>query len=400
MSIVRAATDILIARQPIYDTALRVVAYELLVHRRDGSDAGAEADAAGTISEIGLNLVSGHRAHIPLSRGLLLEGYVKALPADRVALQVAPSLALDKAARETIEELVASGYPLALVDFEPGAPAEDLLPFAHVVGVRVDAAGRTELRTQLGGLRQYGASLLALGVEEQEQFRLCQELGFDLLQGRFFCKPRVVAESGVLPVSKLAQVQTIAALQQPNVDFDDLQEIIGHDVGLSFNLLRFINSAFFALPRRVDSIRDALVLLGVDNVRKWATLMTLADADDKPRELVTTGIVRARMCEELAVAYQHRDSEAYFTTGLLSVVDALMDTSLVELLASLPLSREIIEALLNYDGPKGRILRAVIAYERGAFAELGELPPTRVPLSEIYAESVRWATETLGTLGR
>src|SRR5215213_4286448 len=162
MSIARAATDILIARQPIYDTALRVVAYELLVQRRDGSDAGAEGDAAGTISEIGLNLVSGHRAHIPLSRGLLLEGYVKALPADRVALQVSPSLALDRAARETIEELVAAGYPLALVDFEPGGPSESLLPFAHVVGLRVDAAGRTELRTQLGGLRQYGASLLAL----------------------------------------------------------------------------------------------------------------------------------------------------------------------------------------------------------------------------------------------
>jgi EAL and modified HD-GYP domain-containing signal transduction protein len=398
MSIARAATDILIARQPVYDTALRVVAYELLVQRRDGSDAGDEADAASTISEIGLNLVSGHRAHIPLSRGLLLEGYVRALPADRVALQVAPTLDLDKAAQSTLEDLVADGYPLALVDFEPGGPTESLLPFAHVVGLRIDAADRTGLRTQLGGLRTYGARLLARGVEDQEQFRLCQELGFDLLQGQFFCKPRVVAESGIVPVSKLARVQTIGALQQPDVDFDDLQEIIHRDVGLSYNLLRFINSAFFSLPRRVDSIRDALVLLGVENVRKWATLMTLADADDKPRELVTTAIVRARMCEELAASYQHKDGETYFTIGLLSVMDALMDTSLVELLASLPLSREIIEALLNYEGPKGRVLRAVIAYERGAFAELGELPPTRVPLGEIYAESVRWATETLGTL--
>jgi c-di-GMP phosphodiesterase len=398
MSIARAATDVLIARQPIYDTALRVVAYELLVQHRDGSDVGDDADAASTISEIGLNLVAGHPAHVPLSRGLLLEGHIRALPADHVVLQAAPSLLLDRAAQSAVEELVASGYRLAVVDIEAGEEGESLLPFAQVIGVDVAHAGRAELAAQLDALKTPRARLLARGVEEQEQFQLCQEVGFDLLQGHFFCKPRVVAESGGVPVSKVARVQMLTALTRPNVDFDDLQDVIGRDVGLSYNLLRFINSAFFALPRRVDSIRDALVLLGTENVRKWATLMTLADADDKPRELVTTAIVRAKMCEELAVAYQHQDSEAFFTTGLMSVVDALMDTSLVELLASLPLSREIIEALLNYEGPKGRILRAVIAYERGAFGELSALPPTRMPLSEIYAESVRWATETIGSI--
>ena len=133
-------------------------------------------------------------------------------------------------------------------------------------------------------------------------------------------------------------------------------------------------------------------------MRKWATLMTLAEADDKPTELVMTAIVRARMCESLARAYQHQDAETFFTTGLFSVVDALMDTSLVELLAALPLSREIIEALLNYEGTKGRILRAVIAYERGAFGEVGQLPPTPTPISDLYAEAVAWANETLGTV--
>jgi c-di-GMP phosphodiesterase len=227
---------------------------------------------------------------------------------------------------------------------------------------------------------------------------MCQDLGFDLLQGYFFCTPRVVAESGVVHVNKLARLQMLAELQKPDIDFDSLQEIISRDVALSYNLLRFINSAFFALPRRVESIRDALVLLGLMNVRKWATLMMLADSEDKPQELVTTAVVRARMCELLAQAYQHRDAEGFFTTGLFSVVDAMTDTSMVELLAQLPLSREIIEALLNYDGQKGRILRAVIAYERGAFGELGELPPTRTPLSDVYSEAVQWATETVDTI--
>jgi EAL and modified HD-GYP domain-containing signal transduction protein len=169
-------------------------------------------------------------------------------------------------------------------------------------------------------------------------------------------------------------------------------------VALSYNLLRFINSAFFALPRRVESIRDALVLLGAINVRKWATLMALAESQDKPRELVVTGLVRARMCELLASVYGHRDVEGAFTTGLFSVVDALTDRSMVELLSGLPLSREIISALLNYDGAKGRILRAAVAYERGNFGELGDVPPTRTPLSDLYAQAVEWATDASGGL--
>ena len=226
---------------------------------------------------------------------------------------------------------------------------------------------------------------------------MCMELGFDLLQGHFICQPRVVSDSG-LKVMDVNRVRLLAQLQDDAVDFDSLQEIIGRDIALSYNLLRFINSAFFSLPRRVDSIRDALVLLGGRNVRKWATLMALAESQDKPRELVVTGLVRARMCELLGEAYGHRDGEGAFTTGLFSVVDALTDRSLVELLSTLPLSREIIAALLNHEGAKGRILHAAIAYERGNFGELGDLPPSRVPLSDLYAQAVEWATEASGGL--
>jgi EAL and modified HD-GYP domain-containing signal transduction protein len=392
------ATDVLIARQPIYDLALRVVAYELLIQNRDGSSAAAAAEASSTISEIGLNLVAGHPAYVPVSRAFLLEGYATTVPSERAFLEVGPELGIDRAAKETIEELVAAGYRLVLVDIEEGSEADALLPLAHVVGIDIRQVDRALLKSEVARLRGYGATLLARGVEDHEDLELCQQLGFDLLQGYFFCTPRVVSESGVVHVNTLARLQMLGELQKSDIDFDSLQEIISRDVALSYNLLRFINSAFFALPRRVESIRDALVLLGLMNVRKWATLMTLADADDKPQELVVTAVVRARMCEMLARAYQHKDAEGFFTTGLFSVVDAMMDTSMVELLAQLPLSREIIEALLNYEGQKGRILRAVIAYERGAFGELGELPPTRTPLSDVYSEAVQWATETLGTM--
>jgi EAL and modified HD-GYP domain-containing signal transduction protein len=398
MTPARTAADVLVARQAIYDPRLRVEAYELIVQRGDGSTAEEEAaDASSTISEIGLSLVVGHPAYIPVTRGFLLEGYVRTLPADRVVLAVRRDVQLDADVRTAIEDLVAAGYRLALLDYEPDGPRTPLLPLAHVVGLNVAGLDRGVLRAEIARLRPLGVRLLASGVETHEELELCTGLGFDLLQGYFICRPRVVSENGLKVVS-VNRVRLLARLHDQEIDFDELQEIIGRDVALSYNLLRFINSAFFALPRRVDSIRDALVLLGSINVRKWATLMALAESQDKPRELVVTGLVRARMCELLAQAYHDRDAEGAFTTGLFSVVDALTDRSMVEVLASLPLSSEIIQALLNYDGTKGRILRAAIAYERGNFGELGDLPPTRIPLSDLYAQAVEWATEATGSL--
>jgi EAL and modified HD-GYP domain-containing signal transduction protein len=397
MSTLRTAPDVHVARQPVYDPNLKVVAYELLVQRGDGSSAFEQAEASSTISEIGLNLVVGHPAYIPVTRAFLLEGLATALPAGRVVLAVQPDLQLDRQALDAVEALVAGGYRLALMDYELGGPLEPLLPLAHVVGLNVAGLDRGVLRGVLAHLREAGVRTLARCVEQHDELELCLALGFDLLQGYFICRPRVVSEPG-LKVISVNRVRLLARLNDNDVDFDELQEIIGRDIALSYNLLRFINSAFFALPRRVESIRDALVLLGASNVRKWATLMALAEAQDKPRELVVTGLVRARMCELLAGACLHRDLEGAFTTGLFSVVDALMDRSMVELLSTLPLSSEIIQALLNYEGQKGRILRAAVAYERGNFGELGDLPPTRTPLSDLYTQSVTWATEASGGL--
>ncbi|MEA2421249.1 MAG: hypothetical protein QOF55_348 [Thermoleophilaceae bacterium] len=397
MSTLRTATDVLVARQPVYDPNLKVVAYELLVQRRDGSSATDEADASSTISEIGLSLVVGHPAYIPVTRGFLLENFASALPAARVVLAIGPDVQLDRAARDAIAELVAGGYRIALMDYTHDGPLEPLLPLAHVVGLNVAGLDRGDLRTELAPLLGTGVRTLARGVEQHDELELCIGLGFDLLQGYFICRPRVVSENGI-KVSAVNRVRLLSRLNDNDVGFDELQEIIGRDVALSYNLLRFINSAFFALPRRVDSIRDALVLLGSINVRKWATLMSLAESQDKPRELVVTALVRARMCELLARAYHDRDTEGAFTTGLFSVVDALTDSSMVEILTTLPLSSEIIQALLNYEGPKGRILRAAVAYERGNFGELGALPPTRTPLSDLYSQAVEWATEATGGL--
>ena len=334
----------------------------------------------------------GQPAYIPVSRAFLLERYATTLPADRVVLAVRPDLQLDRAGREALAELVDAGYRLALFDYAADGPLEPLLPLAHVAACNVAALGLRVVDVDVERLHAHGVRPLASGIEQHHELDLCRELGFDLFQGQFISKPRVVPGRGVT-VDGLNFTRLLGTLHGAGADFDQMHEIIGRDVALSYNLLRFINSAFFSLPRRVDSIRDALVLLGADNVRRWATLMALAASPEKPRELVVTALVRARMCELLALQLDDGDPEAAFTTGLFSVVDALTDCSMVELLQSLPLSSEIIQALLAHDGPKGRILRATLAYETGNFAEVGELPPIASPLSGLYAQAVEWAAD-------
>jgi EAL and modified HD-GYP domain-containing signal transduction protein len=385
-----------IVRQPIYDAEIKVVGYELIAHGEAGNPE-ADAAAAGTVTQIGLNLVAGGTAWVPLSRSFLFGGHADALPPERVVFEVAPELGNDTAAVAAVARLKAVGHRLAIDPLVATDGTNPLLGMA--AAVKLDAGlDRATLADLVATARRAGAQVVAKNVETHEAFETLKALGVDLYQGYFFCQPRVVEDRGI-EVNNLNKLRLIAELQDPEVDISALGDIVSRDVGLSYNLLRFVNSAFFSVPRRIESIQDALVLLGLQNVKRWATLMALADTNDKPHELIVTGLVRARMCELVAIARgDKRDADGYFTTGLFSVVDALMDVSLIELLRQLPFSQEIMDALLRYEGPKGELLHAVLAYERGDFDELIRQMPAGTPPADFYAQAVEWATDAGGGL--
>ena len=198
---------------------------------------------------------------------------------------------------------------------------------------------------------------------------------------------------GSVPTNRLAKLALLAELNNPEADFDGLDKLIGRDVGLSYRFLRYINSAFFSLPHKVGSIRQALVLLGISAVKKWATLLAMADIDDKPNELLVTALVRAKMCELAAASRPAREREEFFTTGMFSVVDALLDSPMDVVLASLPLSDEVKDALHRHQGPKGVVLNAVLAYEKARFDDLKALVPPGASTQEMYTESIAWARQ-------
>jgi EAL and modified HD-GYP domain-containing signal transduction protein len=189
-------------------------------------------------------------------------------------------------------------------------------------------------------------------------------------------------------------------LEAEDDDFDTLEQMISHDAGLSHKLLRLTNSAHVAPRSRVRSIRHALTLIGGRTVRRWTTLLMLAEAHGHAHELLVTALVRARLCEMLAETDPHSPAEPdrAFTVGLFSVADALLHTPLPQLLNGLPFDERVVDALLEQSGPEGQLLSAVLAYERGRFSDTAEHHDLG-KLSRAYYDAVAWATETIVQLG-
>jgi EAL and modified HD-GYP domain-containing signal transduction protein len=378
-------SDISVARQPIFDKDLGVFAYELLFNGVDGT--ADSADLVSTFGSMGLqDLVGNRRASIKVSEAFLYDALSLQLPAERLILEVKDGPV------EPIAGLKERGYAIALDDFEYRPELDSLIDLAHIIKLDVNKLGQQGLWFQMGQVQNRGKRLLATKVETHEELEFCKSLGLDYYQGHFLSQPKLVTK-GAVPINRLAKLSLLAELNNPDADFDGLEKIISRDVGLSYRFLRYINSAFFSLPHKVGSIRQALVLLGIAAVKKWATLLAMADIDDKPNELVVTALVRAKMCELAAASRPAREREEYFTVGMFSVVDALLDSPMDVVLASLPLSDEVKDALHRHQGAKGVVLKAVLGYEQARFEDLKALVPQGVSAQEIYTQSIAWARE-------
>jgi EAL and modified HD-GYP domain-containing signal transduction protein len=200
-----------------------------------------------------------------------------------------------------------------------------------------------------------------------------------------------------LPANRLAMMRLLTELNKPDIKIEELEKTISQDVSLSYKLLRYINSAMCGLNRHVESIRHATVLVGLERIRIWASLVVFSGFDEAVRDVIVTGAVRARMCELLATALHYAHPERFFLVGLFSVLDAILNRPLEQVLPLLSLTAEIIDALLHHKGELGAVLRCVQAYERREWAEAQDsvhLPQQSI--ERTYAEALAWSASIVG----
>jgi EAL and modified HD-GYP domain-containing signal transduction protein len=396
--------EVFVGRQPIYTQQLDVFAYELLFRSGDMQHAavtdGNQATAqvlVNTFLELGLDtLVGSKRAFVNLTRDFLLRDYALVFPADRVVLEVLEDVAVDDDVLAALRNLSAQGYIIALDDFFYQEHLRPLVELADIIKIDVLASGRTTVAEQVKLLRHYDVQLLAEKVETQEDFTYYKTLGFEYFQGYFFCRPDVV-KGQRSPTNRLVILELLAKLQSPGITFRALEAFISRDVSLSYKVLRAANTAIYTRARKVESIHQALQLVGLTTMTNIVSLFLLANIDDKPHELLVTAMVRAKMCEQLAKLMQQHNSATFFTVGLLSVLDAFVDRPMPDILLTLPLADEIVEALLAHEGMLGAALRCVLAYERGDWETVQNLGCPRDLLVKTYLEALRWATEMHNT---
>ena len=399
--------NLYIARQPIYDQKFEVFGYELLY--RNGPSNVAEFDdpnqatcetILNAFMHIGIDsLVGSALAFINLPEEFIVNETLTPLFNSQSVLEILEDVEPTTEVIEGIKRLKKQGFKIALDDFEYNESLKPFLELADIVKLDLVALEEEQLIQEIENVRQYpNIKLLAEKVETQEMKDFCIELGFVYFQGFFFCKPQLVKQKQVI-TNKTVVLNLLNKIQNPELDYDEFQAILSQDVTLSYKLLRYINSAMFSLRREVDSIKDAVILLGQDNVKKWLSLILMSRmGKDKPNELIVIALTRAKMCELLADELHPEIQPQMFIVGLFSVLDALMDTPMIELLDTVILNSAIKFALLDHEGDHGEILDIVLAYEQFKFDELDELTMINQKLREYYLTSVEWADKSVKSL--
>jgi EAL and modified HD-GYP domain-containing signal transduction protein len=386
----------LINRQPIFGAKIDVVAYEVRTGPIAGaaptSPPGTEAGPLSIFTESFLEDVVGtNDCFISLPAEALEEVAWHGLPKSRVVLSLFENLAPSEREVQQCLQLLEKGYRVVVPE---GLPGETLsLVSKDVQAIEVNAVGYNpdDLEKRVRELRGLQAKLVATNVETYDDLEFCRSLGFDFFKGRFIS--RAASQGREVPVNRLALMRVLAKLQEPDIPMTDLEKLISQDVSLSFKLLRYANSAAISLPRKVSSVGHAARMLGLDMLRNWTRILLMSAVEDKPRELMVIALVRARMCERLSESLNSAAKESFFSAGLLSVLDALLDCPMEKALSELPLSDEVRLALTSQAGQIGQALRCTLAYERADWdnVQFYGLPP--LPIRDIYMDSIAWAQQ-------
>lgn len=399
------ADELALVRLPIADARGAVEGYELRFARAsaDGTetDPGTNARATATMvvdafADIGLDKLCGrHPAWLSIARDFLVAVGVPPVRPDRCVIQIAAYPAADDLLT-VMRRLNGLGYTLALSEYDGRTGLGDLVDLCSVVKLPVAGVDDAALAARMAPLRARGQLLVASGVDDEEALERCRTLGFDRIQGDVLARPFVVRgrEVGTINAGSLG---TLADLASGQLTFEELERIITSDVGLSLKLLRYVNSAFFALPRTIDTVREAVTLLGARTVQRWAMVVVLAAGAETRDELVSMALLRARLCESLADTISPEDRDRAFTVGLFSVADALLGLPMQEVLDTLPFSGEIKGALLRLDGGIGKVLGAVLAWERGEFPDLPEIAGPA--FGAAYREALSYASAATAAVG-
>lgn len=387
-----------VGRQPIFDIHSEVLGYELLFRSQAKVDAAdvAEADIATaqiivkTFAEFGLrSLVGPGLAFVNVTRPFLTGELPLPFEPGRVVLEILEDVEPAPEIVEGCRRLVEAGFSLALDDVVPDDPRMSLLELASYAKLDMQAATPEELAPIAAVCRDAGLELVAEKVESEADMESGWMLGCSLFQGRHLANAQVMGAPALTP-AKLNCLRLLGLLSQPEVSFEQIEELVRMEPALAVRVLTVANSAAVGARREIVSVRDALVMLGLSQLRGWLQLMMFADVADSSSELFTAALVRARTCELLASTRTGLSADTAFTTGLVSSLDLLLGQPIEWIAARMGLGNDLHFALTAGAGPLGELLQAVRTYESGEDGvDYGDYSAS--DLAQAFLAGVEWS---------
>ncbi len=403
--------DTYVVRQPIMDRSQKVIAYEIL-YKEDETSLYSQNDmwVANAIEEFLMDLnsdkfLAGKAAFLTFTPNLLMRNIPKMFSPDRLVIQIEDNAIVHPLAQKMIYRYKKQGYRVAIKDFEFSPRYFGIMDAVDIIKVNL-SGDPSSLKNICSIAHSFGKEIAAYGIESEEALGLAKDLGCEYYQGTW------VAEQRRSRVHRFDHMQSnffqlMIAVTKDEPDIEEITRIISRDVTLAFSLMKLVNSAYFALRNRVKSVQQALVILGIGQLKQWIYLLSFRqDSSGLSDELIKSSFLRGNFCESLSRYIPDipiSPTEAYLM-GMFSTLGILMEVPLESALAELPIAAEVKEALITGEGPCGTLCRLVLCYERadwngmtGCANELG------IPMSVItrtYFECVEEVNQTWDALLR
>lgn len=401
--------EVFLGRQPILDRSKNLVAFELFFRLDETAEtATVTSNLSATANVIvnayghlGIqNVLDRQRGFINVDPDLIMSDVISLLPSKHVVLEVKESIEITEKFLQRCNELKQAGYQFALDGVVAiNNEVKQLLSVVSIVKVDVSVLDKNALAALVKELKHWPVLLLAQKVETHEQAGYCMELGFQMFQGYFFAKPEVMSGKRADP-AKLSLLKLLTLIMGDS-DIEEIEREFKHQPGLSYNLLRMVNSVAGGLPQKVSSIKHSIMILGRKQLQRWIQLLlyTSDQSDDSmANALMQTAAARGKSMELIAAAERPHDKnhqERAFMVGILSLLDVLLGIEMQQIIDKLNISDDMSQALLKRDGRMGQELKLVEANEKGEVAviqsvlnELGFLSLSE--LTNIELEALSW----------
>jgi c-di-GMP-related signal transduction protein len=394
--------DVFVARQPIFDRNKKVYAYELLF--RSGAsnhfpdidgDTATTSLLSSSFFTVGIDkIVAGKIAFINFTEDLITKGTPHLFSSGKMMVEILENVAPSAEIITSCTMLKDQGYELALDDFVYSRKFEELLHLSDIIKIDFRLTPLEKIEEMILSLKKYNCKLLAEKIETYEEFTKAMALGFTYFQGYFFSKPEVLKNKD-LSVSQMTMIRLISQINAADFDVSALGELVSHDVSITYKLLNYINSAYFGRLQPISSITQAISYLGEKGFKLFVSLIaTSMLAENKPDALVKMAVIRARFLQLIGIELG-KDSSEMFLLGLFSLIDAMLDRNMKEILKQLPLTEKVSAALIDRTGELFIFIRLIETYETGNWVAFRYAQKKSgiedKKILDFYLEAIAWA---------